>query len=356
MAERILVINPGSTSTKIAVFENDGELISETIRHTAASLNAFNWVMEQVDYRRDLIVDTLKEKRFDLTTLTAICARGGMIPPCPSGAFAVNKAMVDYMYSIKKGAHVSNIGCVIAYNLGQTLNIPAYIYDPVSVDELQPVARVSGIPELRRLCRGHALNTRAMAIKCAKERLNKPLDQCTFIVAHLGGGTSVRLIHKGITIDANSDDDGCISIERSGNIAAVPLIELCFSGKYTEAEMLKKVRGNGGLKAYLGTSDLREIEAMIEKGNENAKLYYEAMAYTIAKDIGAMATVVSGNADRIILTGGAANSTLLTDMIAKQVSFIAPVELMPGEFEMEAMAAGTLRVLNSEEKAHSFSL
>lgn len=356
MAERILVLNPGSTSTKIAVFEDDQQLFAETIRHEVDDVKNFNWVMEQVDYRRGVIVNTLKKKNFDMSTLKAICARGGMIPLCPSGAFEVNKTMVNYMYSIKNGAHVSNVGCVIAYELAEELNIPAYIYDPVSVDELQPVARISGILELRRISRGHALNTRAMAIKCAKERLSKQFNECTFIVVHIGGGTSVRLIHHGATIDANSDDDGCMSLERAGNVAAVPLIQMCFSGKYTENEMLKKIRGNGGLKAYLGTSEALEIETIIKNGDEKAKLLYEAMAYTIAKDIGAMATVVSGKVDRIIFTGGVANSKMMTDMISKQVSFIAQIELMPGEFEMEAMAQGTLRVLNGEEKVNLFTL
>nr|WP_092070508.1 butyrate kinase [Dendrosporobacter quercicolus]NSL48277.1 butyrate kinase [Dendrosporobacter quercicolus DSM 1736]SDM11542.1 butyrate kinase [Dendrosporobacter quercicolus] len=355
MPARILILNPGSTSTKIAVFQDEKQVLAETIQHTN-EINNFNWVMEQVNYRRELIVHALKENMFCMTTLTAICARGGMIPLCPAGAFEINKTMVDYIYSVKKAAHVANIGCVIAYDMAEALNIPAYIYDPVSVDELQPVARISGMPELRRVCRGHALNTRAMARKCAQERLGKHFSECTFIVVHLGSGTSVRLIKNGITIDANSDDDGCISLERSGNVAAVPLIQLCFSGQYTEAEMLNKIRGNGGLKAYLGTSNLCKIETIIKNGDDNAKLYYEALAYTTAKDVGAMAAVVAGDIDRIILTGGAANSKMLTDLISKRISFIAPVELMPGEFEMQAMAAGTLRVLNGEEKAHCFTL
>jgi len=355
MAKVILVINPGSTSTKIAVFQDKEKMFEETIRHNPEELKDFDWCMEQVDYRKHLILSTLAEKGVVLSELSAICSRGGMIPPCESGAYRVDQQMVDYMYSVKKGAHVSNIGCVIAYQIANTVGIPAYIYDPVTVDELVPIARITGLPEIQRGVIGHTLNTRAIAMKCAKEKLGKEFDESTIIAAHIGGGISVRLLQNGRNIDACNDDNGGMSPERSGGLPALQLIKLCFSGKYTETELIKKIRGNGGLKALLGTSDALVIEKRIEQGDQKAKLIYEAMAYSIAKDIGQLAVVVGGKVDAIALTGGIAYSKLITSSIAEKVSFIAPVYLMPGEHEMEAMAAGTLRVERGEEAVKSFS-
>lgn len=355
MVKVILVINPGSTSSKIAVFRDEEKVFEETIRHSQEELKDFDWCMEQVEYRKQLILTTLEEKGISLSELSAICARGGMIPPCDSGAYRVDQQMVDYMYSVKKGAHVSNIGCVIAYQMANMVGIPAYIYDPVTVDELAPIARITGMPEIQRGVIGHALNTRAIAMRCAKEHLGKAFEESSIIVAHIGGGVSVRLLHNGRNIDACNDDNGSMSPERAGGLPAIQLIKLCFSGQYTEAELVKKIRGNGGLKALLGTSDALVVEQLIAAGDQKAKLVYEAMAYSIAKDIGQLSVVVGGAVDAIVLTGGVAYSEFITTYIKEKVAFIAPVILLPGEYEMEAMAAGTLRVERGEEAAKSFA-
>jgi butyrate kinase len=263
--------------------------------------------------------------------------------------------MIDYMHNQVIDTHISNVGCAIAYQLAGEVSprLPAYIYDPVTVDELEDIARITGLPELPKRSRGHALNTHAMAYRCANEVMKKPLSECTFIVQHIGGGCSVWLIHKGKAIDMYSDDDAGFAPERCGKLQAMDLIKLCYSSKYSQKEMTKKVRGNAGLRAHLGTADVLEVQERIKNGDEYAKLVFEAFAYGLSKGIGDLATVVFGKVDRIILTGGVANSKLLTDMIEKRVSWIAPVEIMAGEFEMEALAAGGLRIMRGVEEPHT---
>ena len=348
--EILLVINPGSTSTKIAVFENETTLLTETMRHPDSELAPYPWVMDQVEYRKAHIEQFLKDNGFDISTLTCVMSRGGQLPPVPSGAFEITQDMIDFVYTVKVAAHASNTGCVIAYEIAKEHNIPAYVYDPITVDELSPVARITGLPELPKQSRGHALNTHAMAHQCAKKVMGKPTSECTFIVAHLGGGCSVWLIHKGYSIDMYGDDDAGFCPERCGRLQAVELTKLCYSGKYTLEELSRRLRGGSGMRVLLGTTDVREVEARIAAGDEYAKLVHEAFTYNIAKSIGDLATVVCGNVDRIILTGGIAYSKMITDDICARVGFIAPVELMPGEYEMEALAAGCLRVLRGEEQ------
>lgn len=355
MNYRILVINPGSTSTKAGLFEGERCLFQETLRHSAEELAAFNSVMEQVDFRRGIVEKMLAEKNVSPDSLDAVCARGGQLPPCPSGAFVVDKQMCDYMYGIKQGAHASNLGCVIALQIAEKQGIPAYVYDPVAVDEMTPVSRITGMPMLNRWMVGHALNCRAMAIRCANEVMHKPLEACRFIVLHLGGGASVRLFIDGKMVDDIRDDELLFAPERSGGQDCQSLIHLCFSGEYTEKDLMKYVRGGGGLKAHLGTSDAREVEQRIAAGDEKAKLVYDAMLYGAAKSIGALAAAADGQIDRIILTGGLAHSKYVAEYLTKKVSFIAPVEVMAGEFEMEALAAGACRVLAGEERAHRFA-
>ena len=355
MSYRVLVINPGSTSTKAGLFEGERCLFQETLRHSAEELAAFNSVMEQVDFRRGIVEKMLAEKNVSPDSLDAVCARGGQLPPCPSGAFVVDKQMCDYMYGIKQGAHASNLGCVIALQIAEKQGIPAYVYDPVAVDEMTPVSRITGMPMLNRWMVGHALNCRAMAIRCANEVMNKPLEACRFIVLHLGGGASVRLFIDGKMVDGIRDDELLFAPERSGGQDCQSLIHLCFSGEYTEKDLMKYVRGGGGLKAHLGTSDAREVEQRIAAGDEKAKLVYDAMLYGAAKSIGALAAAADGQIDRIILTGGLAHSQYVAEYLTKKVSFIAPVEVMAGEFEMEALAAGACRVLAGEERAHRFA-
>ncbi len=354
--ERILVINPGSTSTKLAVFDDDKRIMAVTVRHPLEEVKHFKWVMDQFDYRMELINKALEENGIAKETLTCVMARGGLLPPVPSGAFTVNQAMIDYFYAAKVDTHISNLACVLADAIARPLGIPAMVYDPVAVDELDEISRITGMPEIPKKSRGHVLNSRAMARKCAEERLHKKLEDCTIIVLHIGGGCSAWLSHKGRLIDCYSDDDAGFAPERCGRLQAMDLAMLCYSGKYTKEEMSRYIRGNSGLKAYLGTSDGMEIERMIESGDEKAKLLYDAMALSHAKGIAELAAAVNGNVDRIVITGGLAHSKLFTEMLTKRIEWIAPVEIMAGEFEMEALAAGGLRVLRGEEKAHEFSL
>jgi butyrate kinase len=354
--ERILVINPGSTSTKLAVFDDDKRIMAVTVRHPLEEVKHFKWVMDQFDYRMELINKALEENGIAKETLTCVMARGGLLPPVPSGAFTVNQAMIDYFYAAKVDTHISNLACVLADAIARPLGIPAMVYDPVAVDELDEISRITGMPEIPKKSRGHVLNSRAMARKCAEERLHKTLEDCTIIVLHIGGGCSAWLSHKGRLIDCYSDDDAGFAPERCGRLQAMDLAMLCYSGKYTKEEMSRYIRGNSGLKAYLGTSDGMEIERMIESGDEKAKLLYDAMALSHAKGIAELAAAVNGKVDRIVITGGLAHSKLFTEMLTKRIEWIAPVEIMAGEFEMEALAAGGLRVLRGEEKAHEFSL
>ena len=281
-------------------------------------------------------------------------ARGGLLPPVPSGAFNVNKDMIDYFYAAKVDTHISNLACVLADAIAKPLGIPAMVYDPVAVDELSDISRITGMPEIPKKSRGHVLNSRAMARKCAEERLGKKLEDCTIIVLHIGGGCSAWLSHKGRLIDCYSDDDAGFAPERCGRLQAMDLAMLCYSGKYTKEEMSRYIRGNSGLKAYLGTSDGREVESMIENGDEKARMLYDAMALSHAKGIAELAAAVNGKVDRIVVTGGLARSELFIDMLRPRIEWIAPLEVMAGEYEMEALAAGGLRVLRGEEQPHEF--
>ena len=353
---RILVINPGSTSTKIAVFDDDKQIMAETIRHPLDEVKQFSWVMDQFDYRMTHIDEVLEKRGIEKSSLDCVMARGGLLPPVPSGAFIINQEMIDYFRATKVDVHISNLACVLADAIAKPLGIPAMVYDPVAVDELEDVARITGMPEIRKASRGHVLNSRAMARKCAEEILHKKLEDCTIIVDHIGGGCSTWLVHKGRCIDCYSDDDAGFAPERCGRIQAMNLAMLCYSGKYTREEMSRYIRGKSGLSALLGTSDAIEVERMIEAGDENAKLVYEAMARSHAKGIADLASVVCGKVDRIVITGGLAHSKMLMDMIRPHVEWIAPMQVMAGEFEMEALAAGGLRVLRGEEKPHEFHL
>lgn len=354
--ERILVINPGSTSTKLAVFDDEKRIMAVTVRHPLEEVKNFKWVMDQFDYRMALINKALEDNGIRKESLTCVMARGGLLPPVPSGAFRINQAMIDCFYAAKVDTHISNLACVLADAIARPLGIPAMVYDPVAVDELAPISRITGMPELPKKSRGHVLNSRAMARKCAEERLGKKLEECTIIVLHIGGGCSAWLSYKGKLIDCYSDDDAGFAPERCGRLQAMDLAMLCYSGKYTKEEMSRYIRGNSGLKAYLGTSDGLEIEMMIAEGDEKARTLYDAMALSHAKGIAELAAAVNGKVDRIVITGGLAHSDLFIDMLKPRIEWIAPVEVMAGEFEMEALAAGGLRVLRGEEQAHEFSV
>ena len=354
MKYNILAINPGSTSTKLALYENDKEIFCNTLEHSAEEIEKYDKIQDQFEMRKNLVISSLLEKGYDIKSLSAVVGRGGMVPKVKSGAYKVNETMVDRLKFNPVIEHASNLGALIAYEIANEVNISAYIYDSVRVDELKDVARISGMPEIPRTSTSHALNSRAMAMKVAKMNGKKYSDM-NFVVAHLGGGISVSVHEKGRMVDILADDEGPFSPERAGRVPCKELIDLCYSGEFDKKTMNKKLRGNGGLKAYLNTVDVREVEEMIERNDEKAKLVLEAMAYQVAKGIGDLSTVVEGKVDAIVLTGGIAYSKRITALIKKRVEFIAQVEIMPGENEMESLAMGILRVLKGEEEASEYS-
>jgi butyrate kinase len=349
--KRILAINPGSTSTKIAIFDNEKEVFEETLRHSAEKIDQYEKIYDQYEFRKTVILDVLNEKGINLTKLDAIVGRGGLLKPIEGGTYRVTDKMVEDLKVGVLGEHASNLGGIIAKEIADKLNIPAFIVDPVVVDEMHDVARVSGMPELKRKSIFHALNQKAVARRAAKE-LNKDYKDLNFIVVHMGGGISVGAHRKGSVIDINNalDGDGPFSPERTGGLPIGDFAKLCFSGKYTLDEMKKKVKGKGGLVAYLGTNDGREVSEMIENGDKNAELVFEAMAYQIAKEVGACAAVLKGEVDAIILTGGLAYGKLLVSWIEERISFISQVIVYPGEDELGALVGGGLRVLNGTEE------
>ena len=355
MDKRVLVINPGSTSTKLALFCGEKKEFDATVRHSGEELQAFSWVMEQVDFRQAAIERELAAHNVDLTTLDAVCARGGQMPSCAAGTYVVEQDLVDYMFTVKNAAHASNLGCVLALHIAAPLGIPAFICDPVAVDEMTDEARLSGLPELPRVMLGHALNCRAMAMRCAETVLHKPLADCRLIVLHLGGGGSARLFIGGKMVDGVRDDEWMFAPERMGGVSLQPLVSLCFSGKYTERDIMNFIRGKGGLVAHLGTANAQEVERRIADGDQHAKLVYDGMLYSCARAIGGLAAAADGDVDRIILTGGLAHSKYVADYLTKKLSFIAPVEVMAGEFELEALAAGAIRVLEGKEQPRRFA-
>lgn len=348
---RILTINPGSTSTKIAIFDNEKPVFEEVLRHSNEEIAKYDTIFDQYEFRKNVILETLNEKGINLTKLAAVVGRGGLLKPIAGGTYKVDENMLKDLKVGVLGEHASNLGGAIAYEIAQQLNIPSFIVDPVVVDEMEDVARISGMPEIDRKSIFHALNQKAVARRAAKEA-GKKYDEMNFIVAHLGGGISVGAHEKGRVVDVNNalDGEGPFSPERSGGLPVGDLAKLCFSGKYTHADIKKKIKGSGGLVAYLGTNDGRDVVKMIEEGDQKAELVYKAMAYQVAKDIGSCATVLKGKVDAIILTGGIAYDKMFTGWIKDSVGFISEVIVYPGEDEMIALAEGGLRVLRGEEE------
>lgn len=355
MKTTILVINPGSTSTKIALYHNETPLFLRSIEHSPEELSAFHEISDQYLLRKEMILKILEEEKVVLSTINVIVARGGLLPPVKSGAYVVNQEMVDQLRYRPVVEHASNLGAIIAHCLAQDLKIDAYIYDPVTVDEMEAIARITGLPQMQRKAMGHNLNMRASAIKYAGQ-IHKNYQDLTLLVAHLGGGITLSLHHKGKMIDMITDDEGPFSPERAGGLPGYQLIEMATSPGANYKDIMKKLRSRGGLNAYFGTTDAREIEKRIGQGDEKAALVYEAMAHNIAKNIGKLSVVVGGKIDAIILTGGISHSKMLTDWIIERVKFIAPVKILAGENEMEALALGVLRVLRGSEKAHIFTV
>lgn len=352
---RILVINPGSTSTKVAVYIGDSPLQVSTIRHKPEELKLFEQVVDQKDFRRQIILDWLKENNIPFC-FDAIIGRGGLAKPVPGGVYRVNRKMCYDTYSAMR-KHACNLGCIIAAELAAKLGsgCKAYIADPGVVDELVPEARISGSPLMPRICIWHALNQRAIARRHAKS-IGKRYEDLNLIICHLGGGISVAAHEHGRAIDANNalDGEGPFSPERAGTLPAADLIHLCFSGRYTEDQLKKRVAGQAGLMAHLGTTDIPEIMRMIENGDQHAQLLIDAMIYHTARSIAAEGAVLKGKVDAILLTGGIAYSEYITQGLRERVEFIAPVHIYPGEDEMKALALNALAVLRGEREAKEY--
>ena len=307
MAKTILIINPGSTSTKIGVYEDENQVFEETLRHPTEEIAKYASIIDQKDFRKEVILNVLKEKNFDINTLDVVVGRGGLLKPIPGGTYAVTDALLEDLKIGKQGQHASNLGGILAKEIGDAVNVPSYIVDPVVVDELEPVARYSGMPELPRRSIFHALNQKAVAKRYAKE-IGKSYNELSLIVIHMGGGVSVGAHKNGKVIDVNNilDGEGAFSPERAGTVPVGDLIKLCYSGKYTEKEIYKKICGNGGFNGYIGTNDMRDLIKMKSEGNQEAANLIDAFHYQIAKDAGAMAAVLNGKVDQIICTGGIA--------------------------------------------------
>jgi len=358
MAEKeymILVVNPGSTSTKISVFLDEKEIFSKNINHKIEELSRFNKASDQDIYRMGIIVRELREQNIAVEELDAVVGRGGLLRPIEGGTYTVNEQMAADLKKGILGDHPSNCGGLIASTLSKALDCKAFIVDPVVVDELEPEARISGMPLIARKSIFHALNQKAVA-RDAAQKLGKSYFESNLIIVHLGGGITVGAHRNGRVIDVNNglDGDGPFSPERSGGVPIGDLIKTAFSGEYTQPEMKKLIKGLGGVVAYLGTHDMIEVEKRIDKGDEKASLIFKAMAYQVAKEIGAMAAVLNGKVDAIALTGGVAFSERFVNLVKTRVEFIAPVLLFPGEQEMRALALGGLRVLRKKEKAREY--
>lgn len=355
MSIKSLIINPGSTSTKIGVFEDETLLFEETLRHSTEEIASYATIVDQKDFRKNIIVSLLKEKNFDINSLNVVVGRGGMLKPIVSGTYAVSDALLADLKVGVQGQHASNLGGILAREIGDSIGVPSYIVDPVVVDELMPSARYSGVPELPRVSIFHALNQKAVAKRYARET-GKPYESLRLIVVHMGGGVSVGAHENGKVIDVFSafDGDGAFSPERAGGVPCGALVKMCFSGKYTEKEVYSKLIGKGGFNAYLGTNDMREVSKLAEEGNQTAAEAKEAFLLQVAKDIGSMACVLNGKVDQIIVTGGIAYAADVVATLKERAEWIAPFTVYPGEDELLALAQGALRVMNGEEKAMEY--
>lgn len=352
---RILSINPGSTSTKIAVYDDETALFEQTLEHSAAEISRFARIVDQYKFRRDAVLRSLEENAVPLSSIGAVAARGGLLRPIPGGTYRVNEKMLADLRAQREREHASNLAALIGNEIAARIGVPCFITDPVCADEFDEMARISGLPEIERKSLAHALNMKAAARLAARD-LGRRYEELHLVVAHLGGGISVAPHRKGRMIDVNQalDGTGPFSPERAGGLPVGDVIRMAFSGKYSYDQMLHRIVGGGGLVAHLGTNNAREVERRIEEGDSHARLVYEAMAYQIAKEIGLMATVLKGEIDAIVITGGLARSKILVDWIVERVKWIAPVMLYPGEDELHALVLGALRVMRGEEKAKEY--
>ena len=352
MAIKSLIINPGSTSTKIGVFEDETLLFEETLRHSTEEIAQYASIVDQKDFRKEIITNLLASKDFDINSLNMVVGRGGMLKPIPGGTYAVTDDLLHDLKIGKQGQHASNLGGILAREIGDSIGVPSFIVDPVVVDELCDVARYSGVPELPRTSVFHALNQKAVAKRYAKEN-GKAYDSLNLIVVHMGGGVSVGAHLNGRIIDVFNalDGDGAFSPERAGGAPVGALIKMCFSGQYTEKEVYKKFVGNGGFNAYLGTNDMRDVEKMVNEGDAKATEVRDAFVFQVSKDIGSMAAVLKGKVDAIVVTGGIAYDKGVVAGLKEACEWIAPFTVYPGEDELGALVQGGLRVLNGEEEA-----
>ena len=351
--EKILVINPGSTSTKIAIYQGEEQQWVESIAHTLEDLKNYPTIYDQLDMRKELIMACLSKHGDKLDSLGAVVGRGGALPPVKTGAYEVNEKMVETLRYHPVDQHASNLGAGIAYSLAKEIGVKAYIYDAITVDEMTEVNKITGLKGVRVPAKGHNLNTRAAALKlCADKGID--YNKVNIIVAHLGGGITVNLHSNGQIIDFFNDEIGTFAPERAGGLPTYALVDMCYSGEYTKEEMMKQLQRKGGIISYLGTADMREVEQMVVDGNEEATLLFEAMALNTAKTIARIAPSVDGKVDYIVLTGGLAYSDIFVDSIKKHVGFVGPIEIIPGENEMKALAEGVLRVMRGQEKARIY--
>ena len=347
---KVLIINPGATSTKIAVFEEDRQLFKLGIDHSAEELDRFEKVIDQADYRKEAILTAVAEAGFQLTDFDAVCGRGGLYRPIPSGTYAVNDKVMADVEAAPYGEHPSNLGAYLAKKIGDMVGIPAFFVDPVCVDELTDVAHYTGFAEFRRLCQFHALNQKSIGRKAAKE-LGKKYEEANLIVCHLGGGVSVAAHDHGRVVDVfNVKDEGAMGMDRGGALPVNQLINYCYSGK--SKDEVKKILGRrAGMFSYLGTTDFRVICAKVVEGDPKYVEAYQALVYQLSKDIGAMAAVLKFQVDAIVYTGGMAYEQVFCDDITDYVGKLAPVIRLPGEEEMRSLAEGALRVLHGEQEA-----
>ena len=346
---KILTINPGSTSTKVAVFENDKELFSTTLRHSSEEIGRYSTIIDQLDFRREVILDAVKQGGIDIAQLDAVIGRGGLLKPIPSGTYEVNAQMIEDIKERPAGQHASNLGALLAAEIAKLAGVKAYIADPVVVDEMQDVARLTGLPELERASIFHALNQKAVA-RLYAESVGKEYEELNLVVAHMGGGISIGAHRKGLVVDVNNalDGEGPFSPERAGTVPALAFAKLCFSGKYTLAEVAKMINGKGGVVAHLNSNDMRDVEAMVNAGDAKAKLVSDAMAYGVGKAIGSMIAVLKGEVDAVILTGGIAYDKNVVGYIKDMIEPMAKVWVKPGENELEALAMNAQRVLEGK--------
>lgn len=353
---RILAINPGSTSTKISIFENEEEVWSSKLKHSSDELAGFDHIFDQYEFRKGVIVSELEKAGFDISSFDAIVGRGGLVYPIEGGTYSVDERLLNDLRKGVQGEHVSNLGAPIARELSRSASCPSFIVDPVVVDEMDDIARYSGHPDLPRRSILHALNQKATARKAASD-LGRDYTDVNLIVVHLGGGISVGAHMKGRIVDVNNalDGDGPFTPERSGGLPVGALVDLCYSGGIDRAGVRRMIKGSGGIVAYLGTNDMLSVEREIEKGNAEYEEVYRAMAYQVSKEIGSLSAVMRGDVDAIVLTGGIAYDRTFVSWVGERVEFIAKVLVYPGEREMEALALGALRVVRGDEEAKVYA-